>query len=390
MDFNFTEEQEAVAEAASSVFTGMASSARVADIESTPDRFDEDLWGGLARANLLGLAVPAEHNGSGLGLVEVCQVLEAQGRTVAPVPLWATTVLGAMPIARFGTPDQKARWLPGVVSGEVRLTGALTEVAATTEGSERPATGVTAEVTADGWTLRGIARVVPQAHLASRVVLPVSVEDGTAVLLVDPHGVGVELERATTTDRQVHPHIHFDGAQVGGEEVLAEPAEGAAVVEWMLERARTGLCAISLGVCEEAVRRAAVYLNEREQFGRPLSSFQATKLRAADAYIDTEAIRVTLWQAAWRLDTGRPADEAVAAAKWWASEAGQRVVHATQHLHGGMGADIEYPIHRYFLWGKQIELMLGGPSFELARLGGMLAADASAKSRIARAGGQRS
>ena len=96
-------------------------------------------------------------------------------------------------------------------------------------------------------------------------------------------------------------------------------------------------------------------------------------LRAADAYIDTEAIRVTTWQAAWRLDSGLPATEAVAVAHWWASEAGQRVVHATQHLHGGMGADISYPIHRYFLWGKQIELMLQGPSAELARLGSVLA-----------------
>ena len=138
----------------------------------------------------------------------------------------------------------------------------------------------------------------------------------------------------------------------------------------MLDRARIGLCAIQLGVTEEAIRRAAAYLNERHQFGRPLSSFQGTMLRAADAYIDTEAIRVTLWQAAWRIDTGRPAAEAVAVANWWASEAGQRVVHATQHLHGGMGADIEYPIHRYFLWGKQIELMLAGPERRAGPPGG--------------------
>jgi len=156
--------------------------------------------------------------------------------------------------------------------------------------------------------------------------------------------------------------------------VVVGPADGATAVTWMLERARVGLCALQLGVTEEAIRRAAAYLNERHQFGRPLSSFQGTMLRAADAYIDSEAIRVTLWSAAWRLDTGRPAADAVATAKWWASEAGQRVVHATQHLHGGMGADIEYPIHRYFLWGKQIELMLEAPSAQLARMGAALAA----------------
>jgi alkylation response protein AidB-like acyl-CoA dehydrogenase len=278
-------------------------------------------------------------------------------------------VLGALPLGRFGTPAQQARWLPAVVAGEVRLSAALNEVAA----SARLRPAVRAVVDRDGWRLDGSAFAVPQAHLAARVLVPVLADGVTAVVLVDPAGAGVTLERAVTTDRQVHPHLHLDGAVVDAADVLAGPRDGAAAVAWMLDRARTGLCAIQLGVTEEAVRRAATYLNERHQFGRPLSSFQGTKLRAADAYIDSEAIRVTTWQAAWRLDTGLPASEAVAVAHWWASEAGQRVVHATQHLHGGMGADVEFPIHRYFLWGKQIELMLGAPASELARLGALLA-----------------
>jgi acyl-CoA dehydrogenase len=145
----------------------------------------------------------------------------------------------------------------------------------------------------------------------------------------------------------------------------------------MLELARTGLAAIALGVAEEATRRAANYLNERNQFGHPLATFQGAKMRAADAWIDTEAMRVTLWEAAWRIDTHRPAADAVAVAKWWASEAGQRVVHATQHLHGGVGADTSYPIHRFFLWGKQIELMLGSPPATLDALGDILASELS-------------
>jgi len=373
MDFTFTEEQQAVSEAAAAIFGGRATPDRVAEVERTTDRVDTDLWAELARANLLGLAVPEAHGGSGLGLTELCLVLEQQGRAVAPVPLWATLVLGTLPLVRFGTADQQARWLPGVAAGDVRLSAALTEVAASS--AHRPA--VTAERDGDGWRLSGTAFAVPQGHLAARVLVPVAAGDGTTfVALVDPAGAGTALRRAATTDRQIHVHVDMDGARVGPGDVLGGPAPtagSAEVVPWMLERARTGLCALQLGVAEEAVRRTAAYLNQRHQFGRPLSSFQGTMLRAADAYIDTEAIRVTTWQAAWRLDTGRPAAEAVAVAHWWASEAGQRVVHATQHLHGGMGADIEYPIHRYFLWGKQIELMLQGPSAELARLGAMVA-----------------
>jgi acyl-CoA dehydrogenase len=372
MDFTFTEEQLAVAEAAGGIFGGMVSSERVGEVERTPDRFDTELWAALAGANLVGVTVPEEYGGAGLGLTEACLVLEQQGRAVAPVPLWATELLGAVPIARFGTAEQRGRWLPEVTGGRAHLSAALSDVAA----SARHHPTVRAVADGTGWRLHGTAHAVAQAHLATCVVVPVDAEGAVMVVLADPGADGISLERAVTTDRQVHPHMVFEGAQIAPSDVLVHPDGGEAAVAWMLDRARTGLCALQLGVTEEAVRRAAEYLNQRHQFGRPLSSFQGAMLRAADAYIDTEAIRVTTWQAAWRIDTGRPAAEAVAVAHWWASDAGQRVVHATQHLHGGMGADISYPIHRYFLWGKQIELMLQGPSAELARLGRMVAAGA--------------
>ncbi len=179
-----------------------------------------------------------------------------------------------------------------------------------------------------------------------------------------PTAAGVTIERAVTTNREVHPHLHLDGVVVAADDLLAggDPDRGRATCwRWILNRAWTGLCALQVGVTEAAVAQTAEYLNTREQFGRPLSTFQGTMLRAADAAIDTESIRVTMWQAAWRLDHGLDADLAVSVASWFASEAGQRAVHATQHLHGGMGADIEYPIHRYFLWGKQIELHARAP-----------------------------
>ena len=370
MEFSLSEEQLAVSEAAAAVFAGMATTERVAAAEATPDRVDDALWGELAKAHLVGLAVPESHGGAGLGLTELCLVLEQQGRHVAPVPLWATAVLGALPVARFGSTALASEVLPQVTSGALRMSAALTEVGAGPVA--RPA--VEAAPQGDGWRLSGTALAVPQAHVAAKVVVPATAPDGSVVVAVADLGAGgVEVERAVTTDRQVHPHLHFDGAPVAAQDVLGTGPDGALIVEWLLERARTGLCAMAVGVAEEAVSKAAAYVSQRQQFGRPLSSFQGTMLRAADAYIDTEAMRLTTWQAAWRLDTGRPAAQAVAVAKWWASEAGQRVVHSTQHLHGGLGADVEYPIHRYFLWGKQIELMLDGPSAQLARIGALVA-----------------
>ena len=377
MDFNFNDEQNAVREAVTGIFAGLVDPDRIQQVEASEDRVDAVLWAALARADLLGLAVPEAYGGGGLGMVELCLLLEAQGKVVAPVPLWATLVLGAFPIAEFGSDALRAALLPRVVAGDIVLTAALADVAddIATGGEGTPA--VIATPTAEGGlTLSGTAFAVPYAHVAARVLVPVATGGGIVMAAVDPTTAGVTIERAFTTNREIHPHLHLDGVTVTADELLAggDASSGAAVRDWILERAWTGLCALQVGITESAVAQTAEYLNGREQFGLPLATFQATKMRAADAAIDTEAIRVTTWQAAWRLDNGLDARRAVNVASWFAAESGQRVVFATQHLHGGMGADISYPIHRYFLWGKQIELLLGSPSAQLARLGRQVAA----------------
>ena len=365
MDFTFSEEQDAVRDLATQVFEGHATPERVKEVERSEERVDRELWRALADAGLLAIAVPEEHGGSGLGLAELCLLLEQQGRRVAPVPLWPTLVLGAPALAEFGSPEQQQSWLPGVSTGDLVLTAALAESGA--NDPLRPQ--VTATRDGDGWRLEGDKPSVPAGHVADRVLVPASIGDGElGVFLVDPSGSGVERTVAATTDRSKVAHLSFSGAP-------GEPlgADGRRVTAWMLDRALVGLCAMQVGVAEGALRMAADYTSERQQFGRPLSTFQGVALKAADAYIDTEAMRVTLWQAAWRLTAGLDATREVMVAKWWASEGGQRVVHITQHLHGGMGADVDYPVHRYFLWGKQIEDTLGGASAQLARLGRALA-----------------
>ncbi|HWE69195.1 MAG TPA: acyl-CoA dehydrogenase family protein [Acidimicrobiales bacterium] len=381
MDFTFTEEQEAVRQTAEGIFAGLVTPDRVREVEATDDRVDRHLWAALAKADLLGLAVPKADGGGGYGLVELSLILEAQGRAVAPLPLWATLVLGCLPIAEFGSDQLRARVLPEVEDGDLMLSAALSEVAAdvATGGPGIPTVRAEVAGTPGGdLHLSGTALAVPYAQVADRILVPALTADGGVVVaVVDPDTERVRVERAITTNREVHPHLHFDNVAVAPEDLLAggDPSKGREIVAWMLNRAWTGLCALQVGVAEAAVAQTAEYLNTREQFGRPLSTFQGTMLRAADAAIDTESMRVTLWQAAWQLDNGLDADRAVAVAVWFAKDAGQRVVHATQHLHGGMGADIDYPIHRYFLWGKQIELLLGGPSAQLARLGRQVVAD---------------
>jgi 3-oxocholest-4-en-26-oyl-CoA dehydrogenase beta subunit len=382
MNFAFTDEQLAVSEAAHGVFTGLVDPDRVHAVEQTEDRVDRELWRALGDADLLGLAVPETQGGAGYGLTEVGLLLQAQGAVVAPVPLWATLVLGALPIASFGTEAQQSRWLPGVVAGETLLTAALTGTAASP--TSRPPVAAS-PVPDGGWALNGTELAVPQAHVAARVVVPAhTAEGGVLLALVDPAASGVRLERTVTTNREIHPHLHVSDVKVGADEVLAGPGpEGRPALQHTLLAATVALCALQVGVCEAALRQTAAFLNGRQQFGRPLSTFQGTLLRAADAAIDIEAMRVTWQNAAWRFDTGRDASDAARVAKWQASERGQRAVHATQHLHGGIGADVKYPIHRYFLWGKQLELLLGGPSVQLSHLGRHIAERAKAAAGLA-------
>jgi 3-oxocholest-4-en-26-oyl-CoA dehydrogenase beta subunit len=366
MDFSLSEEQIAVRELAEQIFQGSSPVERVKAIEAGDERVDRELWNALADANLIGIALPESAGGSGLGAIETALVLEQQGRVVAPVPYWATVVLGAMPIARHGTDEQRARWLPGVIAGDTFLTAALAEPGV--NAALRP--GVRASRTRDVWTLEGEKPSVPAAHVAHAILVPAQTDDGPRVFIVEAGAAGLGREVAETTDRSFVGHLSFNGVSA---EVLGEDAAGEQTLHSMFDLALLGLCAIQVGVCEAATEQAAAYTSQREQFGKPLSTFQGVQLRAADAYIDTEAIRVTTMQAAWKLDAGLPAHSDVLVAKWWAAEAGQHAVHNTQHLHGGMGADIDYPIHRYFLWGKQIEDTLGGASATLAHLGEVLA-----------------
>lgn len=372
MNFALSEEQEAVRGLAQQIFEGSAPVEKVKEVEASDGRIDRDLWKALGDAGLLGIALPASADGQGLGMLETCLVLEQQGRVVAPVPYWASIVCGALPIAEFGTPDQQARYLPGVVAGDSFLSAALAEPGV--NDALHPVTRATRD--GDGWRIEGVKPVVPSAHVADAFLVPAQTDAGPAIFVVDRDAPGITAEVGEATDRSLVGHLLFDGtpaAALGG-----DTEQGEHQLRWLFDRALLGLCAIQVGITEAATAQAAEYTSNRHQFGKPLSSFQGAQLRAADAYIDTECIRVTTQLAAWKMDEGLDASSDVLVAKWWAAEAGQHAVHNTQHLHGGMGADVDYPIHRYFLWGKQIEDTLGGASATLARLGRTLAAQAHA------------
>jgi alkylation response protein AidB-like acyl-CoA dehydrogenase len=371
MDFSFTEEQEAVRELAVRILGDLSTPERLKEVEASEDRIDRKLWAELGSAGLLGVGLPESCGGAGLGFLAAAIVAEEVGRHAGAVPFTATVVLAAGPIAEFGTEEQRQKWLPGVVTGQSILTGALVE-----PGGDPWAPGLRAVREGEGWRLDGVKSEVPVGMVADGVVVSARTEDGgVALFVLDPSTSGISRLAQEATDWQIEAEMEFSAVSVGREALLVEGEAAVAALSGLLERAATAYCLEISGACQAAVKLTAAYTIEREQFGKPIATFQAVGQRAADAYIDTEAVRLTSWQAAWRLAEGLPAAAEVAVAKYWADEGAQRAVHGAQHLHGGVGVDRDYPLHRHFLRVKHLALTLGGTTPSLLRLGQILATE---------------
>ena len=372
MDFTLSDEQQAIADLAHRILSERLPADRIRRLEESDDWFADDVWAELGQADLLGIALPEADGGGGFGILEAGLIAEQIGRTVAPVPYLSSIVSAALPLAQFGTAAQRAALLPDVIAGRATLTMALYEPWDTAV----PAVPSTqAQPDGAGWRLDGDKSLVVGADRARAILVPARTGESTsAVFLVAPDADGVSLLRETAVTGEPQWTMTLHGVIAAADAMLGGPEQGAEIVGWTTDRLLAAICAMQTGVCEEALAITARYVSEREQFGSKLGTFQAVGQRVADAYIDTEGIRLTALQALWRLSEGLDARDELMTAKFWAAEGGQRVVHAAQHLHGGIGVDLDYPIHRYFRWAKVLELTLGGASASLLRLGASLAA----------------
>lgn len=366
MKFTLDDDQAQVAALAKEILGDHTDFQHVQKIEAEGG-FDSKLWKLLADAGLLGVGLPESVGGLDLGMQGVVALLEQQGHTVAPVPLWAATCLAALPLAEFGTAEQQERWLTPLLDGSHLVTGSFDA-----PGNDRAV--LTATPSGDGWVLNGMLPKVPAAEHAVAMVVPAALPDGGIEVFVVPTDL-VERAPAEVTNWQNTAAVTCTDVPVTAEHRLsAEGRSGADIVAWIRRRARVGLAGLALGICAEDVRRTAAYTSEREQFGRPLSTNQAVTFRMANAHLDTEMIRLTVLRAASLLDEGHEVegDTASLVAKWWVAKATIAVVVNGQMLHGGLGGDVEYPIHRYFLWGRDAAYTLGSAPQIAAELGAVL------------------
>ncbi len=351
MDFDFSEEEQAISDLTQQIFEDKVTHEHLRSLAKSGKFFDRELWVSLSETGVVGAAIDEEYGGAGLSFLGITALLEMVGKYAAPIPVLETIVAGALPIQKFGNEDQKLRLLPGINSGEIISTAALI---------------MSTAITVEENKITGSYDFVPYGLEADVFLLPTD----SGVFLVESSANGLSMDpRETTTG---HPQAALTLNDVQAEQLGSVSSEE--IVSWLKLRIDSAICSIMTGVCEASLNLASEYTKIRQQFDRAIATFQAVSQRAGDAYIDTEAVRLTSRQAAWRISAGLPAAEQVAIARWWASEAGFRVVHAATHLHGGVGVDRDYPLHRYFLMTRQLELTLGNSEEQLATLGDLIAA----------------
>ncbi|MEI5098857.1 acyl-CoA dehydrogenase family protein [Streptomyces sp. PmtG] len=382
MDFTFTEEQQAALEAAKALFADVAPDG-VPSPALTPgavaDDFDRALWSRLAAADLLSLHLDPEYGGyPGLDVIALCLVLRESAKVLARVPLLESGA-ATYAIGTYGGDALKQRVLPRAARGELVLTVAPHG----RTGHDGAELAVTARPDGADWLLDGTQTAVSWAHNADLVVVPATAAEGRTVLAVVPRTApGLTLAEQISTTGERLAELRLDSVRVTAPELIT--ADGA--WDFLRDLLATGTCALALGLGAGVLRMTSEYAGKREQFGHPIATFQAVAVQAADRYIDLRAMEATLWQAAWRLgapghtgaghDGPLPVSADVAVAKTWASDGVRRVVQTAQHLHGGFGADTDYPLHRYHAWAKHLELSLGPAAAHEEALGDLLAAHA--------------
>jgi alkylation response protein AidB-like acyl-CoA dehydrogenase len=361
MDFTRTEASQDLSGLVGTIVDAVCTPQHQRALDDLDQRFDTELWRKLIDADVLSTAAPESVGGGGYGVLEQTAILTGLGRQLAAVPYLESVVLGAGALARFGTPELREQWANPAVSGTKVITVALDG-----EFGQGP---VQATASGAGFRLTGSRTQVEFGPVADAFLVPAETDSGTRVFLVAAGDPGVSVTPLLTTGLSSAGEVDLAGVEVGADRVVGD----ADVLAWLTTHKTLGHTAFQLGILERALELTAEYARTREQFDRPIGSFQAVAQRLADDYIDIKGLRLAIVQASWRLSEDLPADVEVATAAFWAAEAGHRVAHTTVHVHGGVGIDMDHPVHRYFITAKQIEFALGGATAQLRQIGRELA-----------------
>lgn len=385
MNFSYNENQIEIKALAEKIFSELANDERQKLIDASGSRFDPELWQQLAESGLLGIAIDQPYGGMGFDFESLSLVIEEAGRYVAAVPLITTLVSAALPIQRFAPDKIKQPWLAAIASGKTIVSAALStdhDISAELKNSELGNTQLNSTQLDKNshWIINGRTSCVPYAAYAQAVLIAADSTQGKIIALIDPTADEVSLYAQQSTANEPWSEIHFDQLQINPDSIIATGEQAEQCLAWAKQLTQTANCAKATGISDKMLRLTAAYTSQREQFGRPIATFQAVGQRAADCFIDIECLRLCTQEAISLLSQQDPGDdqqdlinEAVSVAKIWCGDVCHRVSQASQHLHGGIGVDRDYPLHRYCLWCKQLELSLGSSAQVMEQLGDQIA-----------------
>jgi alkylation response protein AidB-like acyl-CoA dehydrogenase len=374
MDFEFDDEQQLFRRSARKFLETYCDTSVVEELEASESGFSPELWKGMAELGWMGVTIPSEYGGLESSLLELAVLLEEVGRAAMSGPL-LETVTAALCILESGTAEQKSSLLPSIAQGELVLSLAIAEPEVNYDPSM-----ISARATREGdrYLIEGTKRFVPYATAADQLLVAARTsgspgdEAGITIFVVDREAPGIRISPMSTIAPNKQFDVCFDAVSVSCKNVLGEVDEGCRALRNTNKSAAALQCAEMVGGAQKELEMTADYVKVRNQFDRPIGSFQAVQHRIADMFIDVNGARLAAYRALWCLSQGMEADWEVSVAKYFTNKASQRVAFSAQQLHGGVGVSLEYDLHFYYRRAKAFELKFGPQALHLGRLGEML------------------
>ena len=365
MDLSFTEEQEILRKFARDFLASKFPKKVVKEVEESEPGYSPEIWKEMAELGWMGLPFPEKYGGTGMTFLDLAVLLEEMGKACMPGPYFSTVVLGGLPILDVGTEAQKQEYLPQIAQGKAIFTLALTEPSGSYNAASIEAKAVPKR---DGWIISGTKLFVPDAHVADYILCVVRTEDkakpeeGLTTFIVETKRPGISHTVLKTMAGKLC-EVVFDEVEVPKENILGELNQGWSEVKRAVDRAVVANCCHIVGIAQQVLDMTVEYAKERKQFDRPIGSFQIIQHYCADMLTDVEGMRLSTYQAAWKLSEGLSCAEEVAIARAWAVQTGERVISLAHQIHGAIGVAMEYDLHYYTRCLKACELSFGGADF---------------------------
>jgi 3-oxocholest-4-en-26-oyl-CoA dehydrogenase beta subunit len=367
MDFNLSEEQKMLRDSARDFLVSQCPSSFVLDMEKDEKGYTNEFWKKMAELGWMGLIIPEVQRGVGGSLLDLIIMLEEMGRACVPGPFFSTVVLGCQAILEAANDSQREALLPGIAGGDRMLTLAHMEPQQT---RYNPFSINTRAARRNGqYQIDGVKIFVPDGHVADVLICvartsgdPVG-KEGISLFLVDRKAAGVRISPLKTFTGEKQCEVALDGVKVNEDALLGPMDQGGEVLETLLQKAAVCKCAEMIGGGQKVLEMASEYAKTREQFGRPIGSFQAVQHHCSNMLMDIEGSRYITYKAAWMLVEGLPAARLVSTAKAWVSEAHKRVVALGHQIFGATGYIVEHDMPIYSRRAKAAELAFGDAGY---------------------------